>query len=202
MTQSTQLARVLALVEQYGVVSRHDLNKEGLAEEYLAKLAAEGQLSFLAPGVYMGAEADLGEHLELVVVSKRVPHAVFFGITALRFHGLTTQVAHSVELALARGKWTPSLDWPVCDVFHLSDASFSMGVEEHVVEGGNTVRVYSVAKTIADLFKFRSRFGLDVAIEALKEGWAQDRFTLTELAKCAETCRVYRVMRPYMEMLP
>ena len=42
----------------------------------------------------------------------------------------------------------------------------TVGVETHRIEG-ETVRVYSVTKTIADTFKYRNKIGLDVALEAL-----------------------------------
>ena len=200
-TVDTQTTQVLELARQKGIVSRADLNKEGLPEEYLAKLAAAGHLSPLAPGVYMDAEAEVGEHLELLVVAKRIPRAIFFGVTALVFHDLTSQVFHAVEFAIERDTRTPRLSWPTIDVFHLSGASFSTGIEEHTLQGDVPIRVYSVAKTVADLFKFRNRFGLDVAIEALREGWADRRFTLEELDACARACRVHNVMRPYLEML-
>lgn len=199
---TTQTSQVLDFVRQQGIVSRGDLREAGLPEEYLAKLATTGRLSALAPGVYMDIEGDPGEHLELAVVAKRVPRAIFFGITALEFHGLTTQVAHAIEFAIERGTRPPKLEWPTLDVFNLSGASFSAGIEEHTIEGNVTIRVYSVAKTVADLFKFRSRFGLDVAIEALKEGWEEKRFEIGELETCAKACRVQNVMQPYMEMLP
>ena len=42
---------------------------------------------------------------------------------------------------------------------------------------------------------------LDVAVEALKEGWRDSRFTMDELWKYAELCRVARVIRPYIEAI-
>ena len=192
----------MEMATTHGVLSRHDLREAGLPESYLAKLADQGALSQLAPGVYMDPSAEIDTWLEVAVVAKRVPHAVAFGVTALGLHDLTTQPSHAVEIAIARGRWTPTLDWPQLDVFHLSEPSFSIGIEERVIESyGLSVKVYSVAKTVADLFKFRSRFGLAVALEALREGWAHERFTLDELDTCARACRVHNVMRPYVEML-
>lgn len=199
--EGNQNERVLALAKRKGMLTSADLHREDLPREYLSRLAKSGQLTQLAPGVYMDPEADLGEHLELAVVAARVPRAVFFGLTALVFHELTSQVAHSVEFAIERDTWTPKLDWPVVDIVHLSGAAFTQGVEEHVLEHGTVIHVYSVAKTVADLFKFRSRFGLDVALEALREGWRHRYFTLHELDAYAKICRVQGVMRPYMEML-
>lgn len=198
---STQREQVLKLATQQGIVTRQELRERGLPGEYLARLAASGQLNQLAPGVYMDVEGEIGEHLELAVVASRVPECIFFGLTALTFHTLTSQIAHAVEVAIPRGAWTPKLSWPACHVVHLSGASLTEGVDTHLIQTDVPIRVYSVAKTVADLFKFRSRYGIEVAIEALKEGWREQRFTLEELDVCARACRVHNIMRPYMEML-
>ena len=131
-----QARRALELARERGLVSRSDLNEESLPGECLSRLAREGLLTRLAPGIYMDAEADLGEHLELAVITKRAPRAVFFGLTALVFHELTTQVARRVEFAIERGTWAPALDWPTARVVRLSGASYSTGIERHGVAGG------------------------------------------------------------------
>jgi hypothetical protein len=66
---------------------------------------------------------------------------------------------------------------------------------------GRAVRVYCVAKTLADCFKYRNKIGLDVALEALREAWRARKFTMDELDHYAGVCRVRRVMRPYLEAL-
>lgn len=83
-------------------------------------------------------------------------------------------------------------------VVRYTGQAFVEGVERHLIEG-QTVRVYSVAKTLADLFKFRNKVGLDVALEALKEAWREHRFTMDALDHAARICRVERVMRPYIQ---
>ena len=197
----SKYAKTLELIGRKGLVSRADMRDEGLTEEYLSRMSSKGLLTLMAPGVYADPDAEFDEFIELAIVAKRIPHAVFFGPSALMFHGVTTQVAHSVHLAVERGKWTPKLDWPAIEVVHLSKPSYSTGIEEHTVTPDVRIRVYSVAKTVADLFKFRNRFGLDVALEALKEGWRARLFTRDELAESATASRVHRVMRPYMEMM-
>ena len=74
------------------------------------------------------------------------------------------------------------------------------GVREHVVEG-TKINVYSPAKTVADCFKFRSKVGTDLAIQALKECFREKKATMDELWEAAKVCRVSNVMRPYMESL-
>ena len=73
-------------------------------------------------------------------------------------------------------------------------------IEEHEVEHA-AVRVYSPAKTVADVFKYRNKIGLDVALEALRDCWKQKKATMDELSRAAETCRMGNVMRPYLESI-
>jgi hypothetical protein len=75
---------------------------------------------------------------------------------------------------------------------------FNSGVEEHRIEG-QVVRIYSVARTVADCFRFRNSVGLDVALEALSEAWRSKRLNLDELTLVARQLRVQRVMQPYLE---
>ncbi len=64
---------------------------------------------------------------------------------------------------------------------------------------GVSVPVFNAAKTIADCFKFRNKIGLDVALQALREGWAQRKATVDALWHYALIDRVSNVMRPYLE---
>ena len=66
---------------------------------------------------------------------------------------------------------------------------------------GLDVPVFNAAKTIADCFKYRNKIGLDVALEALREGWRDRRFSMDELDRYARICRVANVIRPYLQML-
>ncbi len=88
---------------------------------------------------------------------------------------------------------------PVRFVYSTGDA-FSFGIEKHTIEG-TEVRIYTAAKTVADCFKYRNKIGLDVAIEALQEGWRAKLFTMDELWAAVKVCRVQKIIQPYVEML-
>jgi predicted transcriptional regulator of viral defense system len=121
-------------------------------------------------------------------------------LSALAFHGLTTQAPFEVWVAVGNKARAPKLNDPPLHVAHFSGPALTEGVEIHDIEGVS-VKVTSVAKTIADCFKFRNKIGLDVALEALKEAWRAKRFTMDELWHCGQICRVQNVMRPYLEGL-
>jgi predicted transcriptional regulator of viral defense system len=119
-------------------------------------------------------------------------------LSALAFHGIGTQLPADVWIAIERGARTPSCRAFPLRVVRFGGAAFTEGVETRRLEG-ESVRVYGVAKTIADLFKHRNRIGLDVAIEALREGWRERRFTMQDLDRASRACRVENVIRPYVE---
>lgn len=121
-------------------------------------------------------------------------------ISALRVLELTTQQSAEIWLAIPHKAHPPKLSYPPLRVVHMSGEAMTAGVETVDVDGVG-VRVFCVAKTVADCFKFRNKIGLDVALEALHEAWRQRRVTMDELWRYAQICRVANVMRPYMEAL-
>ena len=80
----------------------------------------------------------------------------------------------------------------------MSGESYTFGIREHTVQG-IAIKVYTPAKTVADCFKFRNKVGLDLAIEALRELWRSRLASMDDLAEAAKVCRVFTVMRPYLE---
>jgi len=165
----------------------------------LATLLDEGRIVRVRRGVYQIAEVRVASDT-WVQVMQRYPQGVLCLLSALAFHELTTQSPPVVWLALPKSAWRKPEVYPPLHIVHFSGEAFTEGVETHHRQGG-VVRVYSVAKTVADGFKFRNRIGLDVAIEALREGWQQRRFTLEELDTMARICRVQAVIKPYVEGL-
>jgi predicted transcriptional regulator of viral defense system len=140
------------------------------------------------------------EHHGLVIASRAVPRGVICLLSALTFHGIGTQLPFEVWIAVDRGTRTPPLAYPPLRVARFSGLAFSEGIETNPLEG-QAVRVYSLAKTLADLFKYRRKVGLDVTLEALREAWRDRRVTIGEIDHFARICRVEQVMRPYLEGL-
>lgn len=125
---------------------------------------------------------------------------MFCLLTALRFHGLTTQSPAEVWLALPEKARRPRLDYPRLRVARFSGAALGEGIEQHEVEGVR-IRITTPAKTVADCFKYRNKIGVDVAVEALRDFSRMHRGRATDLARFAGICRVARVMQPYLDAI-
>lgn len=198
--QKTPADKVLDLARRNGVLRAKDLAAHQIPREYLTRLVKQGALLRHGRGLYTLSSAEITEHYTLVQIAARHPDAVVCLLSALSFHGLTTQSPSVVWIALPKGSRTPKLEYPPLKVCRYSGEAFAAGVTLHQIEG-RTVKVYNPAKTVADCFKFRHKIGLDIALEALRDAWRQKKASMGEIEKYAAICRVNRVMRPYLEAL-
>ena len=194
----TQSQRVLDLARQKGMLRAADLTGVGAARVALTRLMASGQLERVGRGLYRLPGVSASEHETLATVAAKAPQAVFCLLTALQFHGLSTQLPRQVWIAMPRGSHAPRLDYPPIKMVQFTGEAYSEGIEEYERDGV-PLRVYSVAKTVADCFKHRNKIGLDVALEALRDALAQKKVTANALWRYAQICRVANVMRPYLE---
>jgi len=183
-----------------GVLRTTQALRAGVHPRDLYALREAGALERVSRGVYRLSDLPPLTEPDLVTVVTRVPKAVVALVSALHFHGLTTEIPHHVSIALPQGTARPKLDWPPLRIYRLSGVMFTSGIETHERDGVG-VRVYGPAKTVADCFRFRNRLGIQVALEALRTGLELRKFTPAELLRAAKTCRVERVVRPYLEAM-
>jgi predicted transcriptional regulator of viral defense system len=192
--------KVLSLARKLKVVRIKDLTERGIHPEHARRLCAKGLLVRRGRGIYMAHDADFSEHIGYAQVFKWVPHGVICLLSALAFHEIGTQLPFEVWLALERGRARPRLEYPPLRVMWFSGAAFHEGVETHPIDRIR-VKIYNPAKTVADCFRYRNKVGLDVALEALRECLHDRKATVDELVHFAKVCRVWSVMRPYLEAL-
>jgi predicted transcriptional regulator of viral defense system len=196
--QSTQEQAVLSLASRQALLRARDLAQQEIPTVVLSRLVAAGMLERVSRGVYALPGAPFGEHRSLAEVALRVPKGVVCLLSALRVHGIGTQAPGEVWLAISHRAPVPRLDRPAIRTVRMSGSAFTDGIEQISVDGV-TVPVFNAAKTVADCFKYRNKIGIDVALEALRDGWQQRKFTMDAIWHYAAVDRVANVMRPYLE---
>ncbi len=163
-------------------------------------MVSNAQLERVARGLYRLPTREASQHFELAAIARRAPQGVFCLLTAFQFHELTTQLPWQVWVGMPRGSHSPRIEHPPLRMVQFTGEHCRYGIEEHRRDN-TTLRVYSIAKTVADCFKHRNRIGLDVAIEALKDAVSHRRASFDDIWRAAEVCRAAMVMRPYLETL-
>lgn len=195
---TNQSDRILELAQRQRLLSAADVRAQGCAPQLLVKLEQSGKLQRITRGLYSLPASQMSEHQALIEVCLRVPKAIICLLSALQFHEIGTQMPFEVWIALPEATQTPAIDHPPLRIARLRGKAYSEGIET-VIEHGSAIRVYSVAKTITDCFKFRHKVGIDVALEALKDAWRQRKLDLNQVAHFARINRVEKVMQPYLE---
>jgi len=188
----------LALAQRRPLLRARDLAQQGVPTAVLSRLVSAGRLERIARGIYSLPGVSLSEHRSLAEASLRVPRGVVCLLSALRVHGLGTQAPFEVWLAIPHHFPTPRLDQPALRVVRMSGVALTEGMELIEVDGVQ-VPVFNAAKTVADCFKYRNKIGLEVALEALRDGWARRQLSMDALWHYATVNRVANVMRPYLE---
>ena len=189
----SEAALALRLGRESGLLRSRDAVAAGVSRTALSRLAACGDLVWVSRGVYQLPQSPQADPIAILCATH--PSVVLCLTSALAMYGLTTQSPRHVWIALGNKAAVPRIEYPPLQVVRMSAANLREGVQERIIDGVN-VRVTSPARTVADCFKFRSRVGLDVAIEVLRSSWESRTVTMDELWQAAEQTRMTNVMRP------
>ena len=197
---STIDEKIFEIARKNGVIRPRELQVQGISRQHLYHLYRKGLLNRVGRGLYVPIDTGATENRTIAEVCKRVPGGVICLLSALQLHGLTTQMPFEVWIAIDQKAWRPIEHQLPIRIVYFSSSALESGIEERRIEGV-PVKVYNPAKTIADCFKFRNKIGLDVAIEALQDCRRQRVCTNDDLWRYAKICRVWNVMKPYLEAL-
>lgn len=190
----------LGVFKKNKVMRSTQIFAQGIQPRTLYEMRDDGLLIQEGRGLYRLADEQVWSDPDLAVVSLRIPKGVVCLISALYFHRITTQIPHEVYVALPKDSEKPRIQYPPIRFFWLSPEPFKAGIQTHRMDNVD-IKVYSVAKTITDCFKFRNKIGMDVALEALREGLRDKLCTPEQILLFARINRVEQIMLPYLEAL-
>ena len=177
-----------------------EAEEQGVSRQQLSLYCRQGRIERLGRGVYSPPDQAINPSLDMELLAKKQANFVVCLLSALRIHNFTTQLPHSLWIAIPHGARLPKLELASLSCIRLTQKPYDYGVEIHDLHGVK-VKVYSAAKTVADCFKFRNKIGMDVALEALREGYRLKLFTVSELMDAAAICRITKIITPYVESL-
>ena len=184
--------------EHGGQLRMSEAVSNGITPYMLYALRDRGAVELVSRGVYRLANLPPLSHPDQITVCLRYPKAVICLVSALAFHDITTQIPRKVSVAVPRDSRLPSLDYPPIQAHRFSRTSYEVGIETHPIDGA-AVKVYNREKTLVDCFKFRNRIGMDIVLEALRFYRERSKLNVGALLHYARTCRMERVMWPYLE---
>jgi len=201
MVSSEITQKAIEVFRQHnGVLRTSQAQRLGIHPRTLYAMRDSGVIECLSRGLYRLAELPPLSNPDLSTVALKIPDGVICLISALAFHELTTEIPHYVDVAVQKGSQRPRLEHPPLRIFRFSGSAWRAGIETYNIDE-IPIKIYNPAKSVADIFKFRRKLGLEVALESLKQYRLSKNFDVNELLHYADICRVNEVIKPYLEAL-
>lgn len=192
---------LMSFFQSHGGVARFSaILKAGFHPDSLSALEKEGRVEKIARGLYRVTNYTPGSHPDLVIASLQAPRGVICLLSALSFHEAISEIPRYVDLAIPQSTHANRIKYPPVRFYRFAPKTWKAGIEKHEIEG-HRIKVYSLAKTIADCFKFRNRIGIDPARDALKVAVTEEGIKLEDIMQYAKICRVDSIVKPILEAL-
>lgn len=196
----SQREQLRAIVAGKSIVRAQDLRNAGIAGSTIQRALEDGDLVRIGRGLYQDPQSDVETEQTLAEVAKRIPKGVIAMLSALAYHGLTDQMPRKTWVAIGTSDWSPVLDYPPVRIVRFTDKYLHQGVEQQRISGVD-VPIFSIPKTLADLFRNGRLVDRSVAVEGLRAALDQRKATPAQIAEAARAGGAWRVMRPYLEAL-
>ena len=186
------------LKKRGGMVSYKEIIKAGFNKAFLRGNLDSGRIQKVDRALYRLSNSFTLSNPDLAAVSIKVSKGIVCLLSALAFHEATSEIPQYINIAIPRGVHANKINYPPVKFYRFSFKSWEAGIEKHEIEEYQ-IKVYSLAKTVADCFKFRNKIGMDVAREALKIAITEKGVLPKEIMQYAEICRVDNIIKPILE---
>jgi predicted transcriptional regulator of viral defense system len=196
----SQKVQLRNLLDGRSMMRAQELREAGISPQTIARAVETGEIERISRGVYQKRGPEIEENQILAEAAIRVPKGVIALVSALAFHGLTDQMPRRIWMAIGASDWAPVQSYPPMRMVRFTEPYLRQGVENYVI-AGLEVPIYSVPKTLADLFRNSKLVDRSVAVEGLRAAIEQRKATPSAIAQGAKAGGAWKIMQPYLEAL-
>lgn len=186
------------LKQNGGIVTTAQANEVGVSNERLRLLVYSGDLERVTTGIYVLPDefAD-----KMFIVQLRRPKIIYSHETALFLHELTDRDPINYMVTVPTGYNPTRLREDGFTVFTIKRQLHEIGVTKLTTMFGNSVTVYDLERTICDCLRSRNNLDIAVVTDAIKRYAKRKDKNLNKLMQMAETFKVTKLLRGYMQVL-
>lgn len=196
MAMPNELQSVLK--QNGGIVTTAQANEVGVSNERLRLLVHSGDLERVTTGIYVLPD-ELTD--KMFIVQLRRPKIIYSHETALFLHELTDRDPINYMVTVPTGYNPTRLREDGFTVFTIKRELHEIGVTKLTTMFGNSVTVYDLERTICDCLRSRNNLDIAVVTDAIKRYAKRKDKNLNKLMQMAETFKVTKLLRGYMEVL-
>ena len=196
MAMPNELQSVLK--QNGGIFTTAQANDVGVSNERLRLLVHSGDLERVTTGIYVLPDEFTDK---MFIVQLRRPKIIYSHETALFLHELTDRDPISYMVTVPTGYNPTRLREDGFTVFTIKRELHEIGVTKLTTMFGNSVTVYDLERTICDCLRSRNNLDIAVVTDAIKRYAKRKDKNLNKLMQMAETFKVTKLLRGYMEVL-
>jgi len=184
--------------ENNGTVTTAMVVAAGFSRGNIKYLVDKGMIEKSARGVYILPEV-WGD--EIFNLQNRFKRGIYSYETALFLWDLTDRTPNRYHMTFpANYNLTKPKEENIRCV-QCKKALYDMGIAEVSTPGGNTVRVYSIERTLCDILRPHSRVDIQIVTEAFKHYAARSNKNIPILSEYGKMLKVEAKLRSYLEVL-
>ena len=184
--------------ERNGVITTAQAGMAGISRERLRQLANAGVLERLGAGVYITPDAAPDK---LFIAQTQKPKLIYSHETALYLHDLTDRDPIGYSVTVPRGYNAASLSNEGFTVYTVKRDLHEMGTSQVKTIFGNIVTAYGLERTICDCIRSKNQMDIAIVTDAVKRYARRRDKNLNVLMQMAETFRVVKPLKNYLEVL-
>jgi predicted transcriptional regulator of viral defense system len=186
------------LADQTPVIRSADLKEHGMHRQTLRRAVGRGIVRKIDRGLYVAPELLLDLKHRVILACRRVPHGIVCLGSALCFHGIISTESDVIWMAIDRRARKPAQTGLNLRFVRFSGQALTQGVTNIRIDG-EPVRIYSVAKTVADCLKYRRKLETELLSKTVDEAHGQTKCTRERLLHFARICHVEKLLRAVLE---
>ena len=162
----------------------------------ILKLVESGKVERLKRGVYChySKMSDI-----MIDVDKIVPNGVLCMFSAWFHYQLTTQIPQSFNVAIEKNHKAVLPGYPLITLDYWKREYHELGVIRQEING-YTTNIYDLEKSVCDAIKYRTKIGIDVSSEILKNYLKRRDRNLSKLNEYAKKMRIEKILKTYLEI--
>ena len=188
-----------ALIDEHnGIILTKHVTEAGIPRTYISELVKKGVLERLERGVYITKDSFDDEMFRL---KAKYASVVFSHDTALFLHDLTDRDPLQYSVTVPAGYNSQNIQAIGVKVFSIKKELYALGLTIGKTMFGREIKCYNMERTICDILRSRNQMDIAIVTDAIKRYSKRKDKNLPQLMRYAESFRVTKLLRSYMEVL-
>lgn len=192
-------AQLESLIEKNnGLILTKDVTAADIPRVYIGQLLELGILEKLERGIYITKDSFDDTMYRL---QAKYPPVIFSHDTALFLYDLTDRDPLQYAVTVPAGYNAQNIKDSGVKVYSIKKELYELGLCYAKTPFGRNIKTYDMERTICDILRSRNQMDIAILTDALKCYAKRKDKNLPQLMRYAESFKVSKILRGYMEVL-